>query len=75
MVGVEFNPKAAGGNLNQIVKLTIYLKNLEDIEIVNTIMPKYFSKPYSARSTISVSSLAKDAAIEVEGVMVIPNDQ
>lgn len=67
--------KAAGGNLNQIVKLTIYLKNLDDIKIVNTVMPKYFSKPYPARSTISVSSLAKDAAIEVEGIMVIPNGE
>ena len=63
--------KAAGGDLNQIVKLTIFLMDLADFPVVNTIMTELFNKPYPARSTFQVAALPAGARIEVEAVMVV----
>ena len=62
--------KAAGGELNQFVKLTIFLTDLTDFSVVNTVMEEYITPPYPARSTIEVSALPKGAKIEIEGIMV-----
>lgn len=59
----------AGGSLEHIVKITIYLLNLSDFNIVNEIMEQYFIKPYPARVTIAVSKLPKDALIEIDAIM------
>lgn len=63
--------EAAGGGLNQIVKLTIYLSDLANFPIVNQIMLEFFGEPYPARTTIEVSKLPKGAAIEVDGILVL----
>lgn len=63
--------EAAGGDLNQCVKLTIFLTDLENFSVVNAVMVDYFKSPYPARSTIEVSSLPKDAKVEIEGIMVV----
>lgn len=63
--------KASGGDLNQIVKLTIFLMDLSDFPVVNQIMTELFDKPYPARSTFQVAALPAGARIEVEGVMEI----
>lgn len=63
--------KAAGGSLDQIVKLTIYLTDLKHFPIVNEVMAQYFKKPYPARTTIQVSALPKAAQIEVEAIMSV----
>ena len=63
--------KAAGGSLEHIVKLNIYLTDLTQFPHVNEVMSQYFQKPYPARAAIGVSALPKDAQIEVEGIMVI----
>ncbi len=62
---------AAGGDLNQCVKLTIFLTDLENFSVVNAVMVDYFKSPYPARSTIEVSRLPKDAKVEIEGIMVV----
>lgn len=62
---------AAGGDLNQCVKLTIFLTNLEDFSDVNAVMADYFKLPYPARSTIEVSALPKGAKVEIEGILVL----
>ena len=62
---------AAGGQLNQCVKLTIFLSDLTDFPVVNSVMAEYFSAPYPARSTIEVSALPKGARVEIEGIMVL----
>ena len=61
--------KAAGGSLNDIVKLTIFLTDLNEFGVVNEIMAAHFNKPYPARATIEVSALPKGAAIEVEAIL------
>ncbi|HAN31620.1 MAG TPA: reactive intermediate/imine deaminase [Myxococcales bacterium] len=63
--------QAAGGDLANLVKVTIFLKNLEDFSMVNAVYSSYLSSPYPARATIEVSRLPMDALVEIEGVAVI----
>ncbi len=62
---------AAGGSLQHIVKLTIFLTDLNDFAVVNDVMTQYFVAPYPARSTVQVSALPRAAKVEIEGVMVL----
>lgn len=62
---------AAGGDLNAITKLTIYLMDLTHFPIVNEIMQQFFQEPYPARTTIQVAGLPKAALVEVDAIMVI----
>ncbi|MCU7799250.1 MAG: RidA family protein [gamma proteobacterium symbiont of Lucinoma myriamae] len=61
--------QAAGGNLNDIVKLNIFLTDLSHFPLVNEVMARYFTQPYPARAAIGVASLPKDAGVEMDGVM------
>ncbi|GAA4859836.1 RidA family protein [Luteimonas vadosa] len=61
---------AAGGSMDDIVRLGLYLTDLGDFAVVNTVMGAYFSEPYPARSTVEVSALPKGALFEVDAVMV-----
>ncbi|MBM88845.1 MAG: reactive intermediate/imine deaminase [Gammaproteobacteria bacterium] len=61
----------AGGNLNNIVKLSIFLTDLNNFDSVNAIMAEHFSEPYPARSTIEVSALPKGALVEIDAVMCL----
>ena len=63
---------AAGGNMSNIVKLNVYLTDLEKFAQVNDIMSRYFEQPYPARAAVQVSRLPKDAQIEIDGVLVLP---
>ncbi|MDT0582087.1 RidA family protein [Brumicola blandensis] len=63
---------AAGGDMSHLVKVNIFLIDLGHFATVNEIMAKYFSQPYPARAAIGVSQLPKDAQIEIDGVMVLP---
>ena len=63
--------EAAGGSLDHIVRLGLYLTDLSQFAAVNAVMQEYFAAPYPARSTIEVSGLPKGAAFEVDAVMVL----
>jgi len=63
--------KESGGSLNDIVKLNVYLTNLNNFPIVNEIMATYFDEPYPARAAVGISELPKGAQVEMDGVMVI----
>ncbi len=58
----------AGGSLSDIVKLTIYLVDLEQFGQVNEVMAQYFDAPFPSRATVAVAALPKGAPIEVEAV-------
>lgn len=62
--------EAAGGTLDDAVKVTIFLTDLSNFAAVNEIMAQYFRAPYPARAAIGVAALPKGAAIEVEAVLV-----
>ena len=59
---------SAGGSFGNIVKLTIYLVDLEQFARVNAVMAEYFEPPFPSRATVAVAALPKGAAIEVEAV-------
>lgn len=61
--------KAAGGNLDNIIKLTIYLTDLNNFSIINEVMAEYFHEPYPARAVLGVNELPKKVGIEIEAVM------
>ena len=62
---------ASGGSLNDIVKLNIFLTDLEHFSLVNEIMATYFEQPYPARAAIGVRALPRGALVEMDAVMVI----
>ena len=62
---------AAGGSLDRVARLGLYLTDLADFAAVNAVMAEYFDAPYPARSTIQVSALPKAAAFEVDAVLVL----
>lgn len=65
----------AGGDLSYIVKLNIFLTDLNNFAILNEIMASYFEQPYPARAAIGVNELPKGVSVEMDGVMVINSDQ
>ena len=65
----------AGGDLSNIVKLNIFLTDLNNFAVLNEIMSSYFDEPYPARAAIGVNELPKGVSVEMDGVMVIDSDQ
>ena len=63
--------KAAGGHLEDIVKLTVYLIDLQHFSKVNESMAKFFDEPYPARVLIGVNQLPKQAQVEIDAIMVL----
>ena len=63
--------KASGGNLVDIIKMTIYLTDLDNFSKINKIMASYFQEPYPARATIEVSALPKAALVEIEAILAL----
>ena len=61
--------QAAGGSLADIAKLNIFLTDLGNFALVNTIMSEYFSETYPARAAIGVASLPRGAGVEMDAVM------
>lgn len=63
--------EAAGGTLDQVVKLTIYLTDLNDFATVNSVMSEYFREPYPARAAVGVAALPKGVDIEAEAILAL----
>ena len=62
---------AAGGGLDNAVKINISLTDLGDFAAVNEVMAGFFSEPYPARACVQVAALPKGAAIEVEAILAV----
>jgi reactive intermediate/imine deaminase len=60
---------ASGGTLAQVVKLNIYMIDLDEFAIVNAIMEQFFKAPYPARATIGVQALPRQAQVEVDAIL------
>jgi 2-iminobutanoate/2-iminopropanoate deaminase len=63
--------QAAGGSLDDIVKITLLLADMADFTAVNDILAKSFAPPYPARATYQVAALPKAARVEIEGVLIL----
>ncbi|MDT7526370.1 MULTISPECIES: RidA family protein [Idiomarinaceae] len=65
--------EAAGGELQDMVKVQIYLTDLSHFAVVNEVMAEFFQAPYPARAAIGVRALPKNVQIEIDGVMELPS--
>ncbi|WP_040727271.1 RidA family protein [Thiomicrorhabdus sp. Kp2] len=63
--------EAAGGSLQDIAKLNIFLTDMSHFATVNEIMAEYFQQPYPARAAVAVKQLPKDTDVEMDGVMAL----
>ena len=61
--------RAASGSLADVVKLNVFLTDLNNFAIVNQVMAEYFAEPYPARAAIGVAALPKSAEVEMDAVM------
>jgi reactive intermediate/imine deaminase len=62
---------AAGGSLNDVVKLTIFLTDLDNFATVNSVMESFFDQPFPARAAIGVVSLPKGVDVEADAILVV----
>ena len=60
--------EASGTSIDNVVKTTVFIQNMQDFAVVNKIYETYFSEPYPARSCIEAAKLPKDVLIEVEAI-------
>ena len=63
--------EAAGGTLDQVVKLTVYMTDLDNFAAVNSVMAEFFDEPYPARAALGVKSLPKGADVEAEAILAL----
>lgn len=63
--------KAAGGSLDDLVKLNIFLTDLDHFQTVNRIMAEYLNEPYPARAAVQVAALPRGVPVEMDGVLVL----
>lgn len=63
--------EAAGGSLNDAVKINISLTDLNDFQAVNEVMATYFKQPYPARACVQVAALPKGVPVEIEAILVL----
>ena len=62
---------AAGGDLDQVVKLTIFLTDLGNFATVNSVMEDFFEKPFPARAAVGVASLPKGVDVEADAILAL----
>ena len=63
--------EAAGGTMDDIVRVGLYLTDLSEFAVVNAVMAEYFVAPYPTRSTIEVSALPRGVGVEIDGIMAL----
>jgi reactive intermediate/imine deaminase len=64
--------KASGGDMGDMVKLTVYLTDMSKFPRINDVMAQYFTEPYPARAAIAVRELPKGADVEIDAIMMLP---
>ena len=69
--GIKSIVEESGGTMNDIVKINVYLKDLEHFQNVNSVMESYFDEPYPARAAVEVSRLPKDVSIEMDAILYV----
>lgn len=63
--------QAAGGDLRDVVKLNVFLTDLNNFPLVNEVMAQYFTEPYPARAAVGVAALPKGVAVEMDAILVV----
>lgn len=60
--------EAAGTDISQVVKTTVFIKEMNDFGVINEVYAKYFTEPYPSRSCVEVARLPKDVMLEIEAI-------
>lgn len=68
---LEAVAQGAGASLAQVVKLTLYLTDLNNFALINELMQQRFAQPFPARSTVAVAALPRGAQLEIDAVLVL----
>lgn len=63
--------EAAGSDLSQVIKTTVFLQRMDDFAAMNKVYSEYFTEPYPARSTVEVAQLPKNGLVEIEVVALV----
>lgn len=63
--------EAAGGRLDQVVKLNVYLTDLANFPVVNEVLGEYFEEPFPARAVVGVAALPKGVPVEVDAIVAL----
>ncbi len=63
--------EAAGGSLNDALKITVFLTDLDNFATVNSVMEDFFERPYPARAAVGVASLPKGVDVEADAVLIV----
>ena len=63
--------ESTGSSLQNVIKTTLFIKNMNDFAIINEIYSKYFISDYPARSCVEVARLPKDVSIEIEAIATV----
>jgi len=63
--------QAAGAEMSDVIKVTLYLTEMNNFAVANEVMACYFSQPYPARSAIGVAQLPKGASVEVDAILKV----
>ena len=69
MTNIKNLIEASGASMENVVKTTVFIKNMEDFATINSIYAQFFTKPYPARSCVEVARLPKDVLLEVEAIV------
>ena len=72
MLNLQAVLEAAGTDFSALVKTSIFLRDLADFATVNEVYASFLTPPFPARATVQVARLPRDAAVEIDGVAVIP---
>ncbi|MNW54410.1 RutC family protein [compost metagenome] len=65
--------KSANATLSNVVKVTLYVKNLENFSSINQVYANYFKEPFPARTCVEVTRLPLDVGIEIDAIAYVPN--
>ena len=68
---LEAVAEAAGGTLDDVVKVTVFLTDLDNFASINAVMEDFFTEPYPARAAVGVASLPKGADVEADAILVL----
>jgi reactive intermediate/imine deaminase len=63
--------EAAGGRLDQVIKLNVYLTDLANFPVVNEVLADFFDEPYPARAVVGVAALPKGVPVEVDAIVAL----
>jgi len=73
LTNLKYVLEAAGARLEDVVKTTVFLAEMEDFPNLNAVYAEFFSEKPPARSTVAVKTLPKGVRVEVEAIAVLPD--